>query len=106
MEEFLDAQYGEQAPRTYNKNLSIVRDFFKFVVHRGELHGDPTLAMERARKRDVHRETFNRDQTRAIIASQEDARDRLAVRLLLDFGLRKGALARSSSSTSTTTSGA
>jgi site-specific recombinase XerC len=93
VEEFLDRSYGEQAPRTYNKNLSILRDFFKWAVLRGELHGDPTLAIERARARGVHRTTFNPDQIRAIIASQEDVRDRLAVRLLLDFGLRKGALA-------------
>src|SRR5829696_6527907 len=92
LEEFLDHQYGENAPRTYNKNLSILRDFFKFEVLRGELRGDPTLAIERARSRGVHRETFNASQIRAIIASQDDARDRLAVRLLLDFGLRKGAL--------------
>lgn len=92
LEEFLDRQYGEHAPRTYNKNLSILRDFFKYAVLRGELHGDPTLPIERARKRDVHRETFNPDQIRAIEASQDTLRDRLAVRLLLDFGLRKGAL--------------
>lgn len=61
LEEFLDYQYGASAPRTYNKNLSILRDFFKFEVLRGELHGDPTLAIERARSRGVHRETFNPD---------------------------------------------
>lgn len=93
VEEFLDTQYGEQAPRTYNKNLSILRDFFKYAVLRGELHGDPTLAIERAKARGVHRTTFTPDQIRAIIASQDDIRDRLAVRLLLDYGLRKGALA-------------
>jgi integrase/recombinase XerC len=93
VEEFLDATYGGQAPRTYNKNLSILRDFFKYQVLRGELHGDPTLAIERARSRDVHRTTFNPDQIRAIVASQDDTRDRIAVRLLLDYGLRKGALA-------------
>jgi hypothetical protein len=27
VEEFLDAQYGDRAARTYNKNLSILRDF-------------------------------------------------------------------------------
>ena len=92
VEEFLDHQYGTAAPRTYNKNLSILRDFFKFHLLRGELHGDPTLAIERARSRQVYRTTFNPDQIRAILASQDDLRDRLALRLLLDFGLRKGAL--------------
>jgi integrase/recombinase XerC len=93
VEEFLDHQYGQLAPRTYNKNLSILRDFFKFQAVRGEMHGDPTLAIERARARGVYRTTFNADQIRAIIASQDEIRDRLAVRLLLDYGLRKGALA-------------
>ena len=41
LEELLDAQWGESAGRTYNKNLSILRDFFKFQVLRGNLHGDP-----------------------------------------------------------------
>jgi integrase/recombinase XerC len=92
VEEFLDWAYGDLEPRTYNKNLSIIKDFFKFFRLRGELHGDPTLAIERARSRQKYRPTFSPDQIRAIIASQGDTRDRLAVRLLLDFGLRKGAL--------------
>jgi len=92
LEEFLDHQWGQGAPRTYNKNLSILRDLFKWAALRSRLHGDPTLPIERARSRQVHRTTFNPDQIRAIVASQDDLRDRLAVRLLLDFGLRKGAL--------------
>jgi integrase len=91
-EEFLDAQYGDRAARTHDKKLSILRDFFKWAVLRGELHGDPTLPIERARARGVYRTGFNTDQRRAIIASQEDLRDRTALRLLLDYGLRKGAL--------------
>lgn len=92
LEEFLDDRWGAGAPRTYNKNLSILRDFFKFQVLRGELHGDPTLSIERARARGVYRTTFSNDQSRAIIAAQEDLRDRIALRLLLHYGLRKGAL--------------
>jgi site-specific recombinase XerC len=91
VEEFLDEQWGHKAPRTYNKNLSILRDFFKWAVLRGKLHGDPTLAVQRARKAGVYRTTFTPNQRRAIVAAQEDVRDRLALRLLLDFGLRKGA---------------
>jgi integrase/recombinase XerC len=92
VEEFLDHQWGHRQPRTYNKNLSILRDFFKFQVLRGKLHGDPTLAIQRARSRDVHRTTFSVEARAAILASQESLRDRIAVRLLLDYGLRKGAL--------------
>ena len=94
LEQFLDHQWGNGAPRTYNKNLSIVRDFFKWAILRGHIGGDPTLAIERARSRDPYRTTFNPDQRRAIVASQDDLRDRICVRLLLDYGLRKGGLQR------------
>lgn len=96
LEEFLDYQWGSQAPRTYNKSLSIMGDFFKWAVLKNKLHGDPTLPIERARSRQVYRTTFPGDQRRAIVAdgpSVEDLlRDRIALRLLLDYGIRKGAL--------------
>ena len=92
LEEFLDYQYGDGSPRNYNKNLSILRDFFKSAVLRGHLHGDPTLPIERARARQVYRTTFNDDQRKAIIASADELRDRIALRLLLNHALRKGAL--------------
>lgn len=90
VEEFLDAQYGGTSPRNYNKNLSILRDFFKFQVMRGKLHGDPTLAVERAKARGVHRTTFTREQVRSIYAANPVLRDRLTLHLILDYGLRKG----------------
>jgi site-specific recombinase XerC len=92
LEEFLDVQWGHCLPRTYNKNLSIVKDFFRFQILRGRLHGDPTLAIERAKARGVERTVFNSDQRHAIIAGQGDLRDRIALRLLLDYALRKGSL--------------
>jgi site-specific recombinase XerC len=92
LEEFLDSQWGSGAPRTYNKNLSITKDFFRFQIIRGRLRGDPTLPIERARSRQVYRTTFTEDQCRAIIADQEDLRDRICVRLLLLYGIRKGSL--------------
>jgi integrase len=92
IEEFLDAQYGDGSPRNYNKNLSILKDFFRFQIMRGRLHGDPTLPIERARARQVYRTTFTADQRRAVIAEAEERQDRLALRLLFDYGLRKGAL--------------
>jgi integrase/recombinase XerC len=75
-----------------NKNLSILRDFFKFHVLRGNLHGDPTLPIERAKTRGVVRTTFTSDNRNAILAANEELRDRIALRLLLDYGLRKGSL--------------
>lgn len=92
VEEFLDDSYGHLSPSTYNTQLSIVKDFFKWAILRGHLHGDPTLSIERARERAVHRETFSASQIRAIVASQDSRRDQITLRLLLNYGLRKGAL--------------
>ena len=85
---------GQQRAADIQQEPSILRDFFKWAVLRGKLHGDPTLPIQRARKADVYRTTFTADQRRAIVVAQESVRDRLALRLLLDFGLRKGALQR------------
>ncbi len=92
LEEFLHAHWGGSEPRTYNKNLSIVKDFLKFQRLRGRMDRDPTEAIERAKARQVYRTTFTADQRRAIVASQDELRDRIALRLLFDYGLRKGAL--------------
>jgi site-specific recombinase XerC len=92
LEEFLEAQWGARSGRTYNKALSVLRDFFRWQVLRGSLHGDPTLPIERARKAGVYRTTFTPDQRAAILAQNPDLRAAVALRLLLDYGLRKGAL--------------
>lgn len=92
LEEFLDRLWGDQQPRTYNKNLSILKDFFKWAALKGKLHGDPSRAIVPHKKRDVLRESYSEDVILGIIAAQEDLRDRICVRLLLRYGLRKGAL--------------
>lgn len=92
LEEFLDDRWGAMSPRNYNRNLSVLRDFFKHHRLRGRMHGDPTLAIERAKARDPYRTTFTAGQVRAIIAHQPELRDRIACRLLLIYGLRKSSL--------------
>lgn len=91
LEKFLDDRWGGE-PRTYNRNLSVISNFFKRAHITGKMIGNPTTAIERAKPRQVHRTTFTADQSRAIIASQDDRRDRIALRLLLNYGIRKGAL--------------
>lgn len=92
LEEFMDARYGHLEPSTYNSCLSAVKDFFKWQHGRGYLYGNPALPIERAKARQPHRETFTPDQVRAIVASQDGLRDRVALRLLLNYGLRKDSL--------------
>ena len=78
LEDFLDHCWGASAPRTYNKNLSALSQFFKFQALRQGVRGDPTLGIERAKKRDVFREVFSADQRDAILAANDDLRDSLA----------------------------
>ena len=94
LEEFMDKQWGPDRakPRTYNSNLSVIKDFFRYLTMKGELRGDPTLAIDRAKARDPERTVFTTDQLRAIIAQQEDLRDRVVLRLMLTYALRKGSV--------------
>jgi integrase len=92
LEEFLDHQWGGGAPRTYNKASSVLHDFFKWAVKKGRLNGDPTTALERRKARGVERTTFTQSQETAIVASQPELRDRLALRILFHTGIRKGGL--------------
>lgn len=92
LEEFLDHQWGHREPRTYNKNHSILSDFFRFQVLRGALRGDPMLPITKAKARGVYRTTFTKDSRLAIFAANPTQPDISALRLLLTYGLRKGAL--------------
>lgn len=94
IEEFLDRRWGDLSPGTYNVALSIVRDFFKWACARGYMLGNPTDGIERAKARQPHRTTFSASERRRIIADQPSLRDRIALRLLFDYALRKGALQR------------
>src|SRR4051794_6267517 len=88
----MDEQWGHHEPRTYNSNLSAVKEFFKWAHMHGKLHGNPALLIRRAKARQPHRETFTTDQLRAIVAAQPELRDRIVLRLLLNYGLRKAAI--------------
>jgi site-specific recombinase XerD len=92
VEEWLDAEWGRHEPTTYNRHLAPVRDFFRFQVERQRMVGNPTSVIKPAKKRELYRTVFTPDQVRAILASQDNARDRIALRLLLHYGLRRGAL--------------
>lgn len=92
VEEWMDQRWGDSSPGTYNVNHSILRDFFGWQIKHGRMRSNPMDLVGRARKRDIHRSTFTADQRRAIIATASDLRDRIALRLLFDYGIRKGAL--------------
>ena len=92
LEAFMDDRWGGGSRAAYNVNHSILSEFFKWHRKRNRMSTDPMEWVGRARKPDIYRTAFTTDQHRAIIASAESLRDRIALRLLLDYGLRKGAL--------------
>lgn len=94
VEDHLAARYGHLAPRTYNKAHSVLSDFFKWHVVRGTLTRDPIAGIEPAKTRPVRRQTFTAAQVLQILEANTDSRDQIALRLLLFFGIRKGALRR------------
>lgn len=92
VEDFLVERWGHLEPRTYNKALSVLSDLFAWHVTRDTLHRSPTLGIERAKVRPKQRFTFSESQVAAILQANEDPRDQIALRLLLHWGIRKGAL--------------
>jgi integrase len=97
LKEFLDRRWGPQAESTYNGNLSIVQDFFLWHTREGHLDADRAGVLQRKKEGRKDREALERplfaeeDRT-AILRANPDVRDIVALRLVIDFGVRKGAL--------------
>ncbi len=89
-----DFFWSDKSARTRAKTLSVLRDFFKWAVREGKLHGDPTTAISRPKQRQSERGTFTRGNVAKILAAQPRLRDRVALELLFYLGLRKGELSR------------
>lgn len=92
IEDFLNETYGHLAPRTYNKAFSVIHTFVEWHVARAGLVRDPMATLERATPRQFHRKTFTEEEWLRIFAANPDPHDQIALHLLLDYGLRKGAL--------------
>jgi integrase len=92
LEQYLAERYGHLAPRTYNKGLSVLANFFGWYAGRATIGRNPTKTIEPAKARPVHRRTFTDSEVIQILTSNKAPRDQIALRLLLFFGIRKGAL--------------
>jgi len=92
IEDFLTARWGDSAPRTYNKAHSVLCDFFSWHVARDTMQRDPMATIERAKARPPRRITFSKAQVAAIFAANHEPHDQIALRLLLHYAIRKGAL--------------
>jgi site-specific recombinase XerC len=90
--EFLEHRWGDRTARTRAKNLSIIRDFFRWSVREGHMHGDPTVPILRPRQRKPRTTTFAIGVGDLVIAAQPRARDRVALALMFHVAVRKGEL--------------
>lgn len=91
VDDFIAVHHPGAKPRTINKTIAILGGFFKWCVPRGKISASPIALVERARVEQAARSTFTEDERRRILDCVKP-RDRVALRLLLDYGLRKAAL--------------
>lgn len=82
----------ERAPATRKKVRAVLKSFFDWAGSEFKIHQNPVLGIRVPRRRDVEREAFDQNVSDRIIAAQTDLHDRVAVKLLLLAGLRKGSL--------------
>jgi integrase len=86
------AKAGVRSGQTKTKNLSILSDFFKWGVEQNLLRGDPTIPIRRPKRRGLIRGTYLDGEAERILAATPKARERCAVWVLCEFGLRKNEL--------------
>lgn len=91
IEGFLTGRWADK-PFAFNRNLSVVRSLVGHMVQRGHLSADPCALIDRSKPERHARTTFDDETVRRIIDSADNPRDRVALKLLLVYGLRKGAL--------------
>lgn len=94
VQDYLDVHWHHATDGTYRTNLAITADFFKWAAAMDLVRGNPCLLIDRPRRPAPQHEIFSPSDRRRILAANPELRDRIALRLLLDYGLRKGSLQR------------
>jgi integrase len=85
----LDERWGQLAPRSYNRSVSVFREFLAWHAARGHLEEDPGKSLERRPVNRESRTVFTREQVNAILHSNADPRDAVPLRLLFLLGMQK-----------------
>jgi integrase len=94
LREFIEACWGDAAARTRVKVEAVLMSFFRWAQSEFKVHGNPVLPMRTPRPSDVKRPLFQPDVVNRLIAAQPQLRDRVALKLLVLAGVRKGSLAQ------------
>lgn len=94
LRECWDHHWGDLAPATRKKVLSVWRDFFDWAIREGRAqYGNPARAMASPKQRGVKREPFGGNLVDKVIGSQVYIADRLGCELILKYALRRAELA-------------
>lgn len=92
LRECWDHYWGEKSPRTRSKVRSVWVDFFEWAIRERALYGNPARALASPKKRGVRRDPFEAEFVEAVIARQHYGADKLGVRLILEYALRRNEL--------------
>lgn len=93
LRECWEFHWSEATSRTKSKVRSIWNDFFDWAVRERGMTGNPSRALAAPKPRDPERRLFSRTFVERVIAEQTYAADRIGVRLILQYGIRRGELA-------------
>lgn len=94
LRELIDEHWGDKSPRTRKKVRSVLMSFFRWANGEFKLRGNPVDAIRTPRLRDPDRAVLTPEHARALVESQGNPRDRIALQLLVEAALRKGELQR------------
>jgi site-specific recombinase XerD len=80
----IDANWGNAAPGTRAKNISILKSFFQWAHERDRIAGNPMLTIKRPRRRqpDRRRQAHEPRSVDHIVRAQHHQRDRAALLLM------------------------
>jgi integrase len=89
---FMDHHWGTASAGTRGTNLSILRTFLEWCVQEGMLAANPAASIRRPKDQEKELAIFAIQSVRQLLAGQPRLRDRVALMLLFDLGLRKNEL--------------
>jgi integrase/recombinase XerC len=91
---FIDTGWGDRSARTRKKVRSVLMSFFRWANGEFKLRGNPVEAIRSPKLRDPERPTLSLEDAAQLVNGQAEARDRLALTLMLTLALRKSEVRR------------
>jgi site-specific recombinase XerC len=93
LREFWDHHWGQREARTRAKTLSVMRDFNSWAAREGLVKGNAAALITSPKRRKPERHAMSRDLVGQIIEGQGKLHNKLACRLIMQYGLRRAEVA-------------